>query len=192
LCLTAAAWLAGARVLGCEFVCCLFVGDVRPAAAVAAGDAGVAYFINDCIETRAQWLSNPSFLLHHLLGAGMAAGAMVTPHPAPVAPYIIMAEGSTLFLNPMQALRVLGLSDTPLHARLSVAFAASFLVLRCLILPWAMYNIATQPTMRHRFLSLGPARHTFAPMAALQYFWAWKIVSKILSGGASAATPSGS
>ena len=79
-----------------------------------------------------------------------------------------------------------------MYGKLAAAFAASFLFLRCLVLPWAMYNIATQPSTRHRFLSLGPARHTFAPMAALQYFWAWKIVSRLISGGATVATPSGS
>ena len=67
------------------------------------GAAGLAYFVNDCIDTRSQWLANPSFLLHHLLGATMAGGAMLGAHAAPVAPFIIMAEGSTLFLNPMQA-----------------------------------------------------------------------------------------
>lgn len=79
-----------------------------------------------------------------------------------------MLELSTIFVCLGGLLRALRLDGTLAHRLVSYTFAALFLALRVIYMPWIVHDSATNPRFRKRWLSVGPARHLIHVLLVLQ------------------------
>lgn len=141
-----------------------------------------AYLAHDLWATRATWLKQPSFVVHHLLGFVIM---QIPFHQAAnglwarATPYFLLMELSTLPLNASWIAREVGLPR--LAAVASAAFAASFIALRVVGLP--LYLASLRARFPRTWAALGlRGRSALYGVAALQLYWAAKIARGVQRG----------
>mmetsp|Transcript_25303 Transcript_25303/g.88303 ORF Transcript_25303/g.88303 Transcript_25303/m.88303 type:complete len:324 (-) Transcript_25303:67-1038(-) len=144
----------------------------------------LGYFVNDMWQTRADWLSHPADVLHHVMAISITTVVSLLPNLAPFFPMFVVVELSTIFLNLMWLLRTAGRGDTAAYRAMQAAFVSLFMLLRTVWLPIATAHMVLR--QRRDFVALGKWRSLFLPINGLQFFWAYKIIQMMRRPAAAA------
>ena len=124
------------------------------------------------------------FAAHHVgtiwvMGSGMSAHNSV----ARLVPHMLLSETTALAYNASFVLKRLGWSATSWPCLcLELVFALTYPVIRCLMVPAVFLAIA----LEGHAAAFGLARFAIAPMCALQYYWFFLILLRLvamLTGG---------
>mmetsp|Transcript_20297 Transcript_20297/g.65388 ORF Transcript_20297/g.65388 Transcript_20297/m.65388 type:complete len:192 (-) Transcript_20297:72-647(-) len=124
---------------------------------------------------------NTSFVVHHVVG--VAAHSVARRHPsspmaATFAPYVYLAEFSTVFLHLSWMCNLLGKTDTALFTINGSLGAAAYLAFRVFLPPVTFYQLIIQerrdpPWVDRFFLA------THAAFVALNLFWLPELLAMI-------------
>ena len=135
--------------------------------------AALGYFCHDFVAMRHEFRNDPGMFWHHVFGIGLVGGAMVSkPAVKKYVPPIAMVELSTVFLSGMWLMKELELTGTAAYKVVLGTFAATFFATRVFALPYQMMKFWNEDD----FKQLGVVRYMLLGLAALNLYWAKKIV----------------
>jgi hypothetical protein len=119
---------------------------------------------------------NLEYIIHHVLVSWLVVASLFSSgHMTRFIPHLLLSDTTNIFFNTAWLLRTFGYQDTPIVTILEILFAISFLIARVINMPfafWAIYHCDYAE-------GLGYARYTLAPIAILQWYWFYKIVSSL-------------
>lgn len=138
----------------------------------------LGYLIGDtiCFAIPEMLRGNVEFIIHHVLVTWLVVASLFSSgHMTRFIPHLLLSDTTNLFFNTAWLLRTVGYQDSPIVMILEMLFAISFLIARVINMPlafWAIYHCEFSD-------GLGYSRYTLAPIAILQWYWFYKIVSSL-------------
>jgi TLC domain len=139
----------------------------------------IAYLITDTIFYAIPELlkGKLEYMIHHILVLFLVISSLYGPGSLlRFIPHLLLSDTTNIFFNTAWLLR---LSESTKESFLvkfcELLFAVAFLLVRVINMPCMFYALSTQRDAA----GLGPARYVLAPIAAMQWYWFYKILSTI-------------
>ena len=117
------------------------------------------------------------YIIHHFVTAAFTyTGSYTTSGCVRFIPHMLVAEMSSLFFGLAFFFKIAGYKDSPLVLVLEMSFTISYFFLRTINMPMTLL-VSTLNGMNSQ---MGMGRFSYLPLAALQWFWQYKVMMGIV------------
>jgi TLC domain len=115
------------------------------------------------------------YILHHVLTLFLVISSLFAPGSIlRFIPHLLISDTTNIFFNSAWLIRLLGGKGSILLSSLEISFALSFFFIRVINMPSMFWVLGSQ------YEGLGIAKYCLAPIAAMQWYWFYKIVRIII------------
>lgn len=150
-----------------------------------AGPFCIGYLVGDTIffALSEVFHGKYEYICHHILSLYLVISTLLGPGPlCRFIPHLLICDTTNLLFNTAWLLRLAGYKDTKLVITLELLFTTAFFFLRVINMPLMFLAVLGYQSHFESMGStgLGFAKYTLLPIAALQWFWFYKIMTTFI------------